>query len=180
MAQAQFPGTARQPWPDTDRRDFREQLLQLIPQLRAQARASAQHPELGDDLCQETLVRALGARATFEPGTNFKVWLFAILRTVLKSEARHASRVHPWDAELAKQTLVTSGSQEAALELSEVERAMQLLPADQSKALTLIALGLSYEESAKECACAAGTIGSRVARARRALAGSSIDPDAGD
>ncbi len=174
MAQADFTGTVRRSWEDADGGDFRDRLIQLIPELRALARALANHPEIGDDFCQETLARAWGSRATFEPGTNFKVWLFAILRALLKSEARRTWRIHPWDDALAE-TLVTNGSQEAAVALSEVARAIQLLPAEQRKALMLIAIGLSYQEGAKACACAAGTIGSRVARARRALADSPID-----
>jgi RNA polymerase sigma-70 factor (ECF subfamily) len=49
---------------------------------------------------------------------------------------------------------------------------MRLLPHEQREALILVgAGGFAYEEAAKICGCALGTIKSRVARARRTLEG---------
>jgi len=151
--------------------EFREKLIELIPFLRAFARTLSGHRTEADDLCQETLVRAWKSRPSFEPGTNLKAWLFMILRNQFYSELRRSWRRQPWDEEMAERTLVTRGSQESAAELSDVARAMRTLPPEQREALILVAAGeFPYEEAATVCACAVGTIKSRVARGRRALA----------
>jgi RNA polymerase sigma-70 factor (ECF subfamily) len=151
-------------------RDFREKVIELIPFLRAFARTLSGHRNEADDLCQETLVRAWQGRASFEPGTNVKAWLFMILRNQFYSEKRRSWRRQPWDEEAAERTLVTRGSQESAAELSDVARAMRTLPHEQREALILIGAGeFTYEEAAKVCGCAVGTVKSRVARGRRAL-----------
>jgi RNA polymerase sigma-70 factor (ECF subfamily) len=57
------------------------------------------------------------------------------------------------------------------IEFSELREALQKLSPDQREALILIgASGFSYEEAAKICGCAVGTIKSRVNRARIRLA----------
>ena len=152
--------------------DFREKLIELIPFLRAFARTLCGHRDEADDLCQEALAKAWQSRATFEPGTNLKAWLFMILRNQFYSEKRRAWRQKPWDEATAEQSLVTSGTQHASIALSDVSRAMRLLPNEQREALILVgAGGFAYEEAAKICGCALGTIKSRVARARRTLEG---------
>lgn len=150
--------------------DFREKLIELIPFLRAFARTLCGHRDEADDLCQEALAKAWQSRATFEPGTNLKAWLFMILRNQFYSEKRRSWRQKPWDDASAEQTLVTGGTQYASIALSDVSRAMRLLPNEQREALILVgAGGFAYEEAAKICGCALGTIKSRVARARRTL-----------
>jgi RNA polymerase sigma-70 factor (ECF subfamily) len=152
--------------------DFREKLIELIPFLRAFARTLCGHRDEADDLCQEALAKAWQSRATFEPGTNLKAWLFMILRNQFYSEKRRAWRQKPWDEASAEQSLVTGGTQHASIALSDVSRAMRMLPNEQREALILVgAGGFAYEEAAKICGCALGTIKSRVARARRTLEG---------
>jgi RNA polymerase sigma-70 factor (ECF subfamily) len=57
------------------------------------------------------------------------------------------------------------------MDMSDFRHALNQLPADQREALILVgASGFSYEEAAEICACAVGTIKSRVSRARTRLA----------
>ena len=72
--------------------DFRAKLVELVPFLRAFARTLSGRHAGADDLCQEALVRAWQSRATFEPGTNLKAWLFAIMRNQFYSERRRSWR----------------------------------------------------------------------------------------
>lgn len=157
--------------PEVDGESFRANLVALIPFLRAFAQTLSGRREEADDLCQEALAKAWQARATFEPGTNLKAWLFVILRNQFYSEKRRAWRQKPWDQGVADQTLVSHGEQQSALSLSDLARNLRLLPDEQREALILVgAGGFSYEEAAGICKCAVGTIKSRVARARVALA----------
>jgi RNA polymerase sigma-70 factor, ECF subfamily len=150
--------------------DFKTELLDLIPFLRAFARSLCGNQEMADDLAQETLVKAWQSRDTFVAGTNLKAWLFTILRNQFYSDRRRAWRQAPWDQESAERIPGTRDDQNWAAELSDTARALRTLSDEQREALILVgAGGFSYEDAAAICHCAVGTVKSRVARARRAL-----------
>lgn len=150
--------------------DFKSELLGLIPFLRAFARSLCGNQEAADDLAQETLVKAWQSRDTFIPGTNLKAWLFTILRNQFYSDRRRAWRQAPWDQEAAERIPGGGSDQSWAAELSDTARALRCLSDEQREALILVgAGGFSYEDAARICSCAVGTVKSRVARARKAL-----------
>lgn len=149
---------------------FREQLVGVIPHLRAFARSLCKDPTQADDLAQEALAKAWKARDSFEPGTSLKAWTFMILRNQFYSEKRRSWRSTPLDAEVAENTLIANDNPTAPMELLELRAALNKLPDDQREALILVgAGGMAYEEAAQVCQVAVGTIKSRVSRARRAL-----------
>ena len=155
--------------PDDDAK-FKADLLDLIPFLRAFARSLCGNQETADDLAQETLVKAWQARDMFAPGTNLKAWLFTILRNQFYSDRRRAWRQAPWDQEAAERIPGSAGEQSWAAELSDTARALSCLSDEQREALILVgAGGFSYEDAARICNCAVGTVKSRVARARKSL-----------
>jgi RNA polymerase sigma-70 factor (ECF subfamily) len=161
--------TQNLPNPDVSQ-DFRTELLGLIPFLRAFARSLCGNQEAADDLAQETLVKAWQSRETFIPGTNLKAWLFTILRNQFYSDRRRAWRQAPWDQEAAERIPGGGSDQSWAAELSDTARALRCLSDEQREALILVgAGGFSYEDAARICSCAVGTVKSRVARARKAL-----------
>jgi len=149
---------------------LRDDLLASIPNLRAFAVSLTGNSERADDLVQETLVKAWSKFHTFQEGTNLRAWLFTILRNEFYSQLRKRGR----EVEDAEGTyaarLATQPSQSAHMDLSDFRRALVQLPPDQREALVLVgASGFSYEEAAEICACAVGTIKSRVSRARNRL-----------
>ncbi|MBV8799673.1 MAG: sigma-70 family RNA polymerase sigma factor [Alphaproteobacteria bacterium] len=149
---------------------FKKDLLGLIPFLRAFARSLCGNQETADDLAQETLVKAWQARDMFAPGTNLKAWLFTILRNQFYSDRRRAWRQAPWDQDAAERIPGSAGEQSWAAELSDTARALSCLSDEQREALILVgAGGFSYEDAARICNCAVGTVKSRVARARKSL-----------
>jgi RNA polymerase sigma-70 factor (ECF subfamily) len=149
---------------------FKADLLDLIPFLRAFARSLCGNQEMADDLAQETLVKAWQARNMFAPGTNLKAWLFTILRNQFYSDRRRAWRQAPWDQDAAERIPGSSAEQASAAELSDTARALSRLSDEQREALILVgAGGFSYEDAAAICRCAVGTVKSRVARARKSL-----------
>ena len=150
---------------------FKDELAGFVPNLRAFARSLTRNPDQADDLVQETLVKAWHHRDMFQPGTNLKAWLFAILRNAHISDIRKRKReVEDVDGEMARAIGVTGG-QEEHIDLQDFSAALANLPVDQREALLLIgAEGFSYEEAALMCGCAVGTIKSRVNRARVRLA----------
>ena len=151
-----------------ERRAFEKQLLNIIPDLRAFARFLAGNPTEADDLVQDTIVRALNAYEHFDLSTNIKAWTFTILRNIRINSYRKR-RFEELD-EATMSTMSAHANQEDSIELKEVLKALETLPAAQREVITLVrAGGLSYEEAAEIMGCKLGTIKSRVNRADAAL-----------
>ena len=155
------------PLPDNE---FKDQLAQVIPHLRAFGRSLSGSRDLADDLVQETLLKAWAARKRFQAGTNMRAWTFIILRNLFLSQMRRARFKGEWDEITASKMLAAPASQDRHVELTDMQRALLHLPQPQREALILVgAGGFAYEEAAEICGCAVGTIKSRVARGRVAL-----------
>ena len=150
---------------------FKASLIPLIPHLRAFSFSLCRRRDLAEDMAQDALAKAWGARSSYQPGTNLKAWLFTILRNEVLSHHRRAWRQMPWDAEAAEKIAGPLEEQGWASELSDVGRALFRLPIQHREALILVAVGgFSYAEAAIIGKAAVGTMKSRVARARAMLA----------
>jgi RNA polymerase sigma-70 factor (ECF subfamily) len=155
-----------------DDRGRREALLEALPRLRRFARSLAGNRHDADDLVQATVERAL--TRTMPNETDVLRWSFKVCKNIWIDELRaHAVRATAaLRPELAEERTV-SGEAVAIGELTlrEVERAMATLPEEQRVVLALVAVeGLSYREAAGVLDAPIGTVMSRLARARAALA----------
>ena len=156
---------------ENDRSQFKREMLNVVPHLRAFARGLCGRADFADDLVQETLLKAWAAQSRFEPGTSMRAWTFVILRNVYLSELRRNRFRGEYDETQAERILTAPPGQEGPLHLGDLHRALLTLPPERREALLLVgAGGFSYEEAADICGCAVGTIKSRVGRARAALA----------
>jgi RNA polymerase sigma-70 factor, ECF subfamily len=137
------------------------------------------NPAEAADLVQETYVRALKARASLRPDSNVKSWLFTILRNIWLNQLRH-ERTTPEIVELeahqdiADVVIETSKDPHAQyvskMEQEMVRNAIQQLPAEFREIIILREYEeLSYQEIAAMLDCPAGTVMSRLARARSKL-----------
>ena len=149
---------------------FETTMIDCLPHLRAYGRSLTKDPDMADDLVQDTIVRAIGARESFQEGTNLKAWLFTILRnTYYTAVVRRRREVRDESGKYAA-TLSTDATQDWSVAMHALQTALQQLPDEHREALILVgAAGLSYEEAAEICGCALGTIKSRVNRARARL-----------
>ena len=150
---------------------FRDQLLALLPSLRAFSRGLCGRRDMADDLAQDTMMRAWAARASYAQGSNFRAWMFMIMRNQFYTTLRKNARMTSLDPEVAERVLVAAPAQQNGIDVADVAKALQKLPAEQREVLLLIgANGVSYEEAAAIIGCAIGTVKSRLARGRSALA----------
>ncbi len=149
----------------------RDVMLAAVPGLRAFAMSLSGKVDRADDLVQETLLRAIANINMFTPGTNMSAWLSTILRNLFRSEY-HKRRREVEDADGSYlETLKSPPEQHSRLEFKELADALTKLPLNQREALLLVgASGFSYDEAAAICDVPAGTIKSRVNRARTRLA----------
>jgi RNA polymerase sigma-70 factor, ECF subfamily len=153
-----------------DDRIFKEQLVALLPSLRSFARGLCGNRDMADDLAQDTMMRSWAARASYTQGTNFRAWMFMIMRNQFYTTIRKNSRMTSWDPEVAERVLVAEPAQQHGIHIDDVAKALQKLPAEQREVLILVgANGLSYEEASEVMGCAMGTVKSRLARGRAAL-----------
>lgn len=152
---------------DVDRHDA---MIEHLPAMRAFAISLTRDIAMADDMVQDTLVKAWSNMDRFEAGTNMRAWLFTILRNTYYS-ARRKSRREVRDVDgLHTSALVEKPAHDGRLQMSDFRNALAKLPDEQREALLLVgASGFSYEEAAAMCQVPAGTIKSRIGRARQRL-----------
>lgn len=161
-----------------EEREFDAALIAATPKLRRAALVWTRDPDKAADLVQDTLVKALRARASFMLGTNMGAWLCFIGRNQFYSEKRRAWRMVQMpmlagkdggEISLAEQIPVAA-SQQDHIDLEELQEALSYLPSEMAEAIRCIAIdGLTYEEAANELDTETGTIKSRVSRGRKIL-----------
>jgi RNA polymerase sigma-70 factor (ECF subfamily) len=130
-----------------------------------------------EDLVQETYVKALKGFSSFQAGTNFRAWIYKILRntfltsrTGLKAAATVAIDGEEGDEVLAavKETPESILLQRSDSQL--VQKALEELPVAYREVLLLCEVEeMSYQEIAVTLAVPIGTVMSRLSRARGAL-----------
>ena len=132
-----------------------------------------------EDLVQETYVRAIGTMDSLRPDSNLKAWLFTILRNIWLNQLRK-QRFGPQYLEIEHRDGVadclTEPSKDALgiymskIETKQVRAAIQELPAQFREIILLREYEeLTYRQIARILACPAGTVMSRLARARTRL-----------
>jgi RNA polymerase sigma-70 factor (ECF subfamily) len=158
------------PYDVLSERGFVAAVNAVMPALRRYARHLSRDQGEGDDLVQETMTRAWAARSRFQPGTNFRAWLFRIQRNLFLSDRRRGSRSVSWNPDIDDDRLVVPADQESGVMLADLDVALGSITPGQAEALVLVAQeGLSYEEAAERLGVSLGTVRSRVFRARAAV-----------
>ena len=150
--------------------------MPLFDQLFNFAHWLAQDRTEAEDLVQETYVKALKGFSSFQPGTNFRAWMYRILRnTFLTSRTGlKASATIPLDSEDGPELPAGPETPETILiEYSQsqiLQTAIESLPIHFREVLLLCEVEeMSYQEIAETLSIPMGTVMSRLSRARRAL-----------
>jgi len=143
-------------------------VIELIPALRAYGRALCRNLVDADDLVQETLTKALANIEKFTPGTQLRAWLFTIMRNSFYTSRKVRAREITGSEECVSGIRTTPATQEWSVRGREVMDAINRLPQHYREMIILVVmLGESYEDAARLCNCAVGTVKSRVNRARQ-------------
>jgi RNA polymerase sigma-70 factor (ECF subfamily) len=164
---------------------FEDLALPLLPALYNVASWLSQNATDAEDLVQETFLKALRGFDSFEPGSNFKAWIFRILRnTYLTSRSGlHARRTVSLEEELQETDAGPGLYPEGAIDRltpeldlirlsnrAALESAMEQLPPPLLEVVLLCDVEeMKYKEIATVLDIPIGTVMSRIARARAAL-----------
>jgi RNA polymerase sigma-70 factor, ECF subfamily len=148
-----------------------DEITACVPALRRYAHALTRNPDRADDLVQDCMERAIRKQGLWRPTGPLQAWLFKMLLNLYRNDARHRRRRGD---QVPIESLPVEPSvpapQPGRMALAEMARAIGLLPNDQREALLLVVLeGLSYTDAAEILGIPAGTLMSRLGRARAAL-----------
>jgi RNA polymerase sigma-70 factor (ECF subfamily) len=156
---------------------FEDLAMPLFDSLYNFARWLSRDSNDAEDLVQETYLKALRSFASFQSGTNFRAWIFQILRnTFLSSRSKLERRMtvamesEEDGAELAVENVTPETILMNRTNSQLLQRAIDDLPVHYREALLLCEVEeMSYQEIAGILSIPVGTVMSRLARARRAI-----------
>lgn len=159
---------------DRDSTTFEAMALPLFDSLYHYARCLAGDRAEAEDLVQETYLKGLRGFMSFTRGTNFRAWMFRILRNTFLTSRSGLRTVPPvsLDEEEAQKQVVDEVTPEMQFIQREnresLRRAIERLPSMFREVLFLCDVeDLSYTEIAATLSIPVGTVTSRLIRARR-------------
>jgi RNA polymerase sigma-70 factor (ECF subfamily) len=152
---------------------FEELAPPLFEQLYNFAHWLAQDASEAEDLVQETYAKALRAFSAFQLGTNFRAWMFRILRNTFLTSRTGLKSTSVSDDEVETIASTAPNPETVLLERADREMVRQALTELQVTFRETLLLceveEMSYEEIAQVLAIPVGTVMSRLYRARKAL-----------
>jgi RNA polymerase sigma-70 factor, ECF subfamily len=172
--------------PDREAVSFGDLALPLLPALYNLASWLARGEGDAEDLVQETMLKALRGFSSFEPGTNFKAWIFRILRNsyltsrtglaamrtvALEDEFDETQEAGP--RRLPEAAIDRHTPESNLLRIRDMEAlrtAMEKLPPQLLEVIVMCDVEeMKYREIAMVAGIPMGTVMSRIARARAQL-----------
>jgi RNA polymerase sigma-70 factor, ECF subfamily len=156
---------------------FEELAMPLFDSLYNFARWLVHNSNDAEDLVQETYLKALRSFATFQRGTNFRAWIFQILRNTFLSSCskleRRVTVAMDLEEDFSALSVTPITPESLLIERSDsdaVRCAIEQLPVILREVILLCDVeDASYREMAEILSIPIGTVMSRLARARKAV-----------
>src|SRR5262249_22107764 len=153
--------------------DIRARMVAALPRLRRVADALTGRPEQGGGLVHAARLRGVSRVDLWQPGPRLDSWMYRIAQNIWLDRLR-ANKVRGEVVDIDAMEGIPGPDgrivAESELTLQAVSGAMTRLPAEQRAIIALVCIeGLSYKEAAEISCVPAGTVMSRLARARRTL-----------
>jgi RNA polymerase sigma-70 factor, ECF subfamily len=149
---------------------FEELAMPLFDSLYRYARCLAESRAEAEDLVQETYLKGLRGYVSYTPGTNFRAWMFRILRNTFLTSRSGLRAVPPLS--LDDQPLTHNDTPEVEFmhraNRETLRQAIAQLPLPFQEVLLLSDVeNMSYKEIAETLSIPIGTVNSRLVRARQ-------------
>ena len=154
--------------------EFQERLNQLSSVLNTFAYNLTKNVEDAKDLFQETAFRALSNRDKFRPGTNFKAWLFTIMKNIFINNYRKKMKSNTIQDSTDNMYYINAGGMvsnhaESNIMMAELQRMIDSLDETLRIPFVLHYEGHKYQEIADSLELPLGTVKSRIFFARKEL-----------
>jgi RNA polymerase sigma-70 factor (ECF subfamily) len=155
--------------------EFNTKLNTLTTLLHSFAYNLTKNMEDAKDLYQETAYRALFNRDKFQPGTNFKAWMFTIMKNIFINNYRKKVKANTILDTTDNQYYLNSGNHstsnaaEGGIMLKELNAMVSALDDSIRVPFTMHFEGFKYQEIADELQLPLGTVKSRIFFARKEL-----------
>lgn len=156
-------------------RTFIQNLLNLQEELRLFALKLTADHERANDLLQETSLKALDNETKYAEDTNFKGWIFTIMRNIFINDYRKTVRDQTFADTteglyyLSRPRDLAYESTELAYDVKEIHRIMHHLPREYRVPFGLHLRGFKYREIAERLCLPIGTVKSRIFFTRQQL-----------
>ena len=155
--------------------EFNTDLNQLSSLLHSFAYNLTKNGEEAKDLYQETAFRALTNKDKFRPGTNFKAWLFTIMKNIFINNYRKKVKANTiFDSTdnnfyLNSGGAVISNGAESGMMMKELKGMLNKLDDNIRVPFQMHYEGFKYQEIADHLSLPLGTVKSRIFFARKAM-----------
>lgn len=149
--------------------NFETEMLKRREMLMSYAMRWLRNKDDSSDAVQETFLRALSNRSSYEAGTNMSAWLITILKNFLRGQHRAASRTVFTDDANYADCLVAHDSPHSVLEAKEEMEAISAMRPRSQCVLWMIGVGSSYREIGRDFGVGENTAKTLVRRARTEL-----------
>ena len=149
---------------------FKKQLAEIRPRLYKVAYSWCHAADVADDLVQDTVIKAIRNASSLRDMKKMNSWLFTILANCWRDYLRRQKPTDNIDECIFTDDDTPELAQERQNITDIVQQAVATLPQGQRQVLSLVDLeGFSYAEVAEIVGIPAGTVMSRLNRARKAL-----------
>lgn len=155
--------------------NFAQNLLSVQTELLHFAYKLTSDREEANDLLQETALKALDNEEKYTAETNFKGWIYTIMRNIFINNYRKALRDQTYVDQTDNQYYLNQGfdievdSLEGAYDLKEMHRIVNALPKDYRVPFAMYVSGFKYREIADKLGLPLGTVKSRIYFTRQKL-----------
>jgi len=155
--------------------EFSNRFHEMSSVLNAFAYKLTKNVEDAKDLFQETAYRAITNKEKFRPGTNFKAWLFTIMKNIFINNYRKKVKANTIVDSTDNMFYINSGSviigneAESNIMMQELSRMVGELDESIKIPFMMHYKGFKYQEIADELDLPLGTIKSRIFFARKEL-----------
>lgn len=160
---------------DLDTAKFRRELLEAQQELQRFAFKLTADKEEANDLLQETSLKALDNMEKYTPDTNFKGWVYTIMRNIFINNYRKDVRDQTFIDHTDNQFHINSGHvtddylTDNGYDGKEIYRVVHSLPRDYRIPFLMHLAGFKYREIADRLQLPLGTVKSRIFFTRRQL-----------
>jgi RNA polymerase sigma factor (sigma-70 family) len=155
--------------------EFNQMLISTRPVMRGFAINFTRNVEDAEDLIQDTFLKALKYKDAFQDGTNFKGWVYTIMRNIFLNNCKKQNLGRNiFNHNVSSDSPILHGPSEnniyKEINTKDIQAAVSELRDDVRIPFQMAFEGYQYEEIAQKMEVPTGTIKSRIFNARKQLA----------